>query len=94
MLNRHAIGFARAAAEEYGMPEEAAAATGRINGATGAAGEYHNHSYGAHLDGLGERYEMLSADDMERITGSTFYSSGMYLPGAVLLNLHCISPAC
>ena len=85
MLNRHAIGFARAAAEEYGMPEEAAAATGRINGATGAAGEYHNHSYGAHLDGLGERYEMLSADDMERITGSTFYSSGMYLPGAVLL---------
>ena len=85
MLNRHAIGFARSAAEEYGMPEEAAAATGRINGATGAAGEYHNHSYGAHLDGLGERYEMLSADDMERITGSTFYSSGMYLPGAVLL---------
>ncbi|MGC6485567.1 MAG: NAD(P)/FAD-dependent oxidoreductase [Candidatus Puniceispirillales bacterium] len=85
MLNRHAISFARAAAEEYDMPEEAVAPTGRINGATGDAGEYHNRSYKAHLKNLDEPYEMLSADDMERITGTTFYSSGMFLPGAVLL---------
>ena len=85
MLNRHAISFARSAIEEFGMPEEAATPTGRINGATGEAGEHHNRSYGDHLDNLGEAYEMLDADEMERITGSTFYTSGMFLPGAVLL---------
>lgn len=85
MLNRHAISFARTAAEEYEMPEEAATATGRINGAIGKAGEHHNRTYGAHLDNLGEAYEMLDADDMTRITGTTFYSSGMYLPGCLLL---------
>lgn len=84
-LNRHAISFARSAMEEYDMPEEAATPTGRINGATGDAGEHHNRSYGDHLDNLGEAYEMLDADDMKRITGSTFYSSGMYLPGSVLV---------
>jgi len=84
-LNRQAITFAKAAAEELDMPPEAAMATGRINGVIGASGERHNNLYGAHLDRLGENHEKLSGEQMKQVTGSGFYQGGMYLPGTLLL---------
>ena len=44
-LNREAIAFARDAAEEYGMPDEAVDACGRINGAADENGLKHNRDY-------------------------------------------------
>ena len=84
-LNRHAQGFAKAAAAEYDMPAEAVDPIGRVNGAVNAGGELHNSAYADHLDLLGEAYKRLDADEMKELTGSEFYSSGLFLPGALML---------
>ena len=86
VLNRAAQDFAKDAAAEFGMPAEAVDACGRINGAAGETAAHHNRDYAAHLDRLGEEYAFLSAPDMERITGSTFYAGGgLFFPGGVML---------
>ena len=84
-LNRHAQDFAKANAKTYEMPDEAVRTIGRINGAVNAHGKQHNDDYAAHLNNLGEAYTQLSSEDMREITGSEFYSSGLFLPGAVML---------
>lgn len=84
-LNRHAQAFAKANAEEYDMPAEAVNPVGRVNGAVNAHGKAHNDDYAAHLDALGEAYRHMNADEMHQMTGTDFYSSGLFLPGAVIL---------
>ena len=84
-LNRHAQDFARAASAEYEMPSEAVDPIGRVNGAVNASGEAHNAAYTDQLDLLGEKHQRLSAAEMKELTGSDFYSSGLFLPGAVML---------
>ena len=84
-LNRHAQAFAKANAAEYGMPDEVVNPVGRVNGAVNAHGKQHNDEYAAHLDQLGEAYSHMSARDMKEMTGTDFYSSGLFLPGAVML---------
>ena len=84
-LNRHAQAFARANADEFHMPAEAVNPVGRVNGAVNTHGKAHNDSYASHLDRLGEAYHHMNADDMRAITGSDFYSSGLFLPGAVII---------
>ena len=84
-LNRHAQGFAKACAVEYDMPAEAVSQTGRMNGAVNARGEAHNASYAAKLAALDEDYTKLSAAEMKEMTGTGIYRSGLFLPGAVML---------
>ena len=84
-LNRHAQDFARAAAAEYDMPDEAVDSIGRVNGAVNASGETHNAAYADQLDLLGETYKSLDAAEMKELTGSDFYRSGLFMPGAVML---------
>ena len=84
-LNRHAQQFAKDCAEEYGMADETVRAVGRVNGAIDANGKKHNDAYAAHLDRLGESYQHMSAGDMKDMTGTEFYASGLFLPGAVML---------
>ena len=84
-LNREAIAFARDAAEEYEMPDEAVDACGRINGAADENGLKHNREYAAHLKNLGEEFEELDAKAMKAVTGSDFYSTGLSMPGTCLL---------
>ena len=84
-LNRQAIDFAKDVAEEFNLPEETVDAQGRINGAVTDAGLHHNQEYAAHLERLGESFEMLDEQAMHEVTGSRFYSAGLYMPGTVLL---------
>ena len=84
-LNRHAQDFARSCSAEYGMPAEAVASIGRINGAVNRRGEAHNESYAGQLATLGEAYTKLSAAEMTEMTGTETYRSGLFLPGAVML---------
>ena len=84
-LNRQAIDFAKDVAEEFDLPEETVDAQGRINGAVTDAGLHHNQEYAAHLERLGESFEMLDEQAMHEVTGSRFYSAGLYMPGTVLL---------
>lgn len=84
-LNRHAIGFARAAVEQYQINPGYFAEIGKVNGAAGEAAHAHNLSYAKHLDRLGEAHEALDAQAMRALTGSPHYRSGLYTPGTVLV---------
>ena len=84
-INRQAIDFAKEAVAEYQINPAFADPVGKVNGAASAAGEAHNTSYGAHLATLGEPSETLDARDMQELTGSQYYRSGLYTPGTLML---------
>ncbi len=83
--NRHAIQFARQAAEDYEMPAEAYRPVGKINAAATNKGDRHNRDYAAHLANMGEPCELLDADAMREISGSGYYRSGLFTPGTSML---------
>lgn len=84
-LNRHAIAFARHAAEEYGIDRNYFDPAGKVNGAASPAAHAHNESYARHLASLSEPSEMLDAKAMHQLTGSRHYVSGLFTPGTVML---------
>ena len=84
-LNRAAIAFAADAVREYGFADETFEACGKINAAAGRPGQQHNESYAAHLDALGEAYELLDARAMRDICGSDYYVGGLRTPGTAIL---------
>ena len=67
------------------MPQEAVNPMGRVNGAVNDHGKTHNDDYAKHLDSLGESYRHMNASEMKEMTGTDFYASGLFMPGAVLL---------
>ncbi len=84
-MNRHAIAFARDAVEDYGICADFFDPAGKVNGAVSDAADAQNQSYAAHLDALGEPYDLLDAQAMAEMTGSTYYRSGLYTPGTAML---------
>lgn len=84
-LNRQAIAFARGAVEAYAIPAGWFDPAGKVNGAASAAAHAHNQSYARHLASLGEACELLDAREMQDLTGSRHYVSGLYTPGTVML---------
>lgn len=84
-LNRQAITFAEDLAQEYNLPQEAFHISGKINGAAGKQAHHHNLDYAKHLGALGEPCKMLDASDMKKLTGSSFYTSGVFTPGTAML---------
>ncbi len=84
-LNRQAQTFAAGAVEDYEIKSDYFDACGRVNGAAGSAADARNSSYKRHLDILGESSEMLDAQQMQELTGSRHYVSGLYTPGTVVL---------
>lgn len=84
-LNRHAIAFARDAAEQYGIDPAFVDPAGKVNGAASQAADANNRSYAAHLATLGEAAEHLDAQAMTELTGSRHYLSGLYTAGTLML---------
>ena len=84
-LNRHGIEFAAEAAAEYGLDAEAFVLSGKTNAAATNKGHRHNLSYAAHLDALGEPYELRDAAQMQAMTGTGYYQSGLYTPGCAVI---------
>ncbi|MEO1549185.1 MAG: FAD-binding oxidoreductase [Pseudomonadota bacterium] len=58
---------------------------GKVNGAASQTAAAHNATYAKHLAALGEPSEALDAQAMHALTGSRYYSSGLYTPGTVVL---------
>ncbi|MDJ0820200.1 MAG: FAD-binding oxidoreductase [Paracoccaceae bacterium] len=83
--NRAGIGFARETAEAFGLVGEAFAPIGKTNAAATEKGHQHNLDYAQHLTSMGETHEMLDAQQMFEMTGTRYYRSGLYTPGAVIL---------
>ncbi|MEM6636765.1 MAG: FAD-binding oxidoreductase [Pseudomonadota bacterium] len=83
--NRMAIEFAGAMAREFGLPKEAFARTGKVNAAATEQGDRHNRTYAAHLGRMGEACRHLDADEMRDLTGIGYYRSGLFTPGAAMI---------
>lgn len=84
-LNRSAIKFAGEAVEEYGIDPNFFDRAGKVNGAVSRAAQSHNDSYAKHLANLGEASETLDRQQMQELTGSAHYASGLFTPGTVML---------
>ncbi len=83
--NRHAISFAADVAKEFALGQDIFDLCGKINGAATVKGDQHNCDYAAHLTAMGEPSKMLDADAMAAITGTTYYSSGLFTAGTAVI---------
>ncbi len=84
-LNRKAISFATQVAEECDLSLESFDPCGKINAAATPDGDRHNADYAAHLAHLGEPCELYDAHQMQALTGSPHYTSGLFAPGTVMI---------
>ena len=83
--NRVGIGFAAQMAKEFGLSQEAFNPSGKVNAAASERGHKHNLDYAAHLTNLGEDHRLLDAAEMAGMTGTDYYQSGLFTPGAVMI---------
>jgi glycine/D-amino acid oxidase-like deaminating enzyme len=84
-LNRAAQAFAREAVEDYGVSPDFFDPVGKINGAATERGEKANAGLAQHLAQLNEPFERLDAAQMTEVTGITYYRSGLFTSGTVML---------
>ncbi len=84
-LNRAAIDFARDMAHEYGMSKQVFDPCGKVTAAGSVRGEAHINSYRQHLESLDEGYRLMDAAQMKAWTGTDFYTTGLFTPGAVMI---------
>lgn len=84
-LNRTAIDFARAVAEEARLPKNVFDPCGKYHGATDGHGIAALRQFETHLASIRERFLSLDADDMKRITGTDYYAGGSHMPGTVII---------
>jgi glycine/D-amino acid oxidase-like deaminating enzyme len=84
-LNRKAIRFAREATDEYGNNRHWFDPAGKVNGAATEKADAHNRVYAKDLADISERSERLDQQAMFELTGSRHYYSGLYTPGAVMI---------
>lgn len=84
-LYRTAIDLGMELADEHGWGKEVFDPCGRYSVARGTQGDEHILSYGKQLDALGEKYELLNTREIGDVTGSPAYTSGMFMPGTVMI---------
>ena len=84
-MSREAIAFSAEAADELGMTEEVFVQCGKINAAANDTGVKHNETYARHLAAMDEPYEVLDAKAMQDLTGIDFYRTGVFTPGAAMV---------
>ena len=83
--NRMAIDFAQDMAHSFGLSAEAFDRCGKTNAAATAKGDQHNRDYAQHLTRMGEPHQKLDAQEMRAMTGTGYYRSGLYTPGAAII---------
>ncbi|MCG7520889.1 FAD-binding oxidoreductase [Ruegeria sp. Ofav3-42] len=84
-LNRRAIAFATDVAHDCDLTDETFDPCGKFNAAATRAGDRHNREFAQHLEQLGEPYTLYDRQQMQEITGSPHYTSGLYAPGTVMI---------
>lgn len=84
-LQRRAVDFAKDLAAERGLGRDILDACGRHTLALGAEGDRHLATYAARLDRLGEPHAALDAAAVAEITGSRAFTSGLFMPGTVMV---------
>lgn len=82
---RTAVSFAAQAADEYGFGKETFDLRGKTYAAATPKGDRHNRDYAAHLQAMGESATLLDAADMQKRTGTDYYSSGLFTAGTAII---------
>lgn len=84
-LQRRAVGFATELAAERGLGREVLDPCGRYTLAMTPEGDRHIADYAAELVRLGEAHERLDARAVAAVTGAQVFTSGLYMPGTVIV---------
>ena len=84
-LNRMAIRFACEMAKEYDFAPGTVAPTGKVTAASTEKGLRHVMDYKQHLEAIGESFELMDHKQMHSYTGTNFYHTGLFTPGAVMI---------
>lgn len=84
-LYRTAIGLATDMAQEHGWGRDIIDPCGRYSVAISEKGDAHIKAYARQLQGLNESHEILDAKGIHEVTGSQLYTSGLYMPGTVMV---------
>lgn len=84
-LQRRAVDFAKDLAAERALGRETLDPCGRYNLALTADGDHHLAAYATLLDRLGEPHALLDAAAVANLTGSQAFTSGIYMPGTVMV---------
>lgn len=84
-LYRSAIGLATDMAAQFGWGKEILDPCGRYSVAISGKGDAHIKTYANQLKGLGEAHQILDAKGIYDVTGSKIYTSGLYMPGTVMV---------
>lgn len=84
-LQRCAVSFADELAREQGWGPDTLDRCGRYNLAMTPEGDRHIADYAAQLGRLGEAHTMLDAKAAAQVTGSKAFSSGIYMPGTLIV---------
>lgn len=82
---RTAVTFAQEAAEEYQMGKESFDLRGKVYAAATPKGDQHNRDYAEHLAAMGEGSNLLDAAQMKQLTGTEYYSSGLFTDGTAMI---------
>ena len=84
-LQRRAVTFATELAAERDLPRDTLDPCGRYNLALTPEGDRHLADYAAQLDRLDEAHTRLDAAAVADVTGSRAFTSGIYMPGTVIV---------
>ena len=83
--NRRAIGFTQEMVADFKLTKEAFDIYGKLNAAATEKGHQHNVAFARHLAAMGEPFETRDAAQMRDLTGTDYYQSGLFTPGAAVI---------
>ncbi len=84
-MNRYALDFSARAAHDFNMAPDVFDPRGKLNVAATEKGERHNRDYLEHLRAMGEPARWVERDETQEIFGTTYYRSGLFTPGSIML---------
>lgn len=84
-MNRTAIALARGMAEEQGWGRDIFDPCGKYSVAMGGEGGHHLASYAKQLAGFNEPHRLMNASEIQAVTGSPAFTSGLFTPGCVII---------
>lgn len=85
LLQRSAIALAMDLAAENNWGRDIFDPCGRYSVATTAEGDKHLLDYAGQLSKMGEDHRLLDAKEIEAVTGSAAFTSGLFTPGTVIV---------
>jgi glycine/D-amino acid oxidase-like deaminating enzyme len=85
LIQRSAIALASEMAAENGWGKEVFDPCGRYSVAISAEGDRHLEDYAQQLTKMGEAHRLLNGREIAAVTGSPVYTSGLFMPGTIIV---------